>query len=207
MRKFSFRFRALWNPRAFVSNVIIAIQSSRAWIIYTRQWFSLLSHRVCYFEFFMSFFAPCSRTISILIIFHVFNASSRLSSDLVDDAELFSLMSKLRFKVRNGSLLKVVAPRCETPTLIFRAVAFQHFILVLYNLAISSSPNSTMLSVLLARCFNLFSLPFLFFYGYFQHSDWFHGAPDFKKFTLFIWYIISMVRASGSCYHHGPLKI
>lgn len=60
-------------------------------------------------------------------------ASPGTSSDLTDDVELSSSVSKLRFKVRNGSLLKVVAPRCEIPALIFRAVAFQHFILVLQS--------------------------------------------------------------------------
>lgn len=91
--------------------------------------------------------------------FRELNASSGSPSDLADDAESSSV-PKLRLKVRNGSLLKVVAgaSRCEAPTLIFCAVAFQHFILVL-----QSRPY---LSSLFSRAVLSFSLAVLIFLGF-----------------------------------------
>lgn len=65
-------------------------------------------------------------------------------------------------------------------------------------LSVSSFPNSAMLSVLLARHFNLFSLSLLFFHGHFQRSDWFRRAKNlhglfgtlYRRFALVVRVII-----------------
>lgn len=150
-------------------------------------------------NFSWAFFAPRSSTVPI--IFHVLNASPKPLSDLADDAELSSSVSKLWFKVRNGSLLKVVAPRCKTPTLIFRAVAFQHFIPVL-----QSPPSPT------ASCCQSFSLVVLIFlaFRFFSSTDISNTATDFAGQKIYMVYLVHYIDGSlsrGSCHHHGPLKI
>lgn len=121
--------------------------------------------------------------------FYYFLRSRELNaspSDLADDAELSSV-PKLQLKVRNGSLLKVVTPRCEAPTLIFCAVAFQHFILVLQSRSYLLSLQSRR-PVLFACRFNLFRFPLLLFRGHFRHCDFAE-----QKIYMGYWDIMSAV--------------
>lgn len=89
---------------------------------------------------------------------------------VVDDVKLSLSVSKLQLKVRNGSLLKIVVLLCETLTLIFRTVAFQHFILVQSRYLFSF--QLFIVSVLLALIVLIF-FDFLssFPRGYFRQSE------------------------------------
>lgn len=89
---------------------------------------------------------------------------------VVDDVKLSLSVSKLQLKVRNGSLLKIVVLLCETLTLIFRTVAFQHFILVQSRYLFSF--QLFIVSVLLALIVLIF-FDFLFSFprGHFRQSE------------------------------------
>lgn len=150
--------------------------------------FFLLFYRVCCLEFFTSFFASRS-TISIIFLLSRGLIRRLRPSDLADDVKLSLSVSKLRLKVRNGSLLKVVAPRCGILALIFRAVAFQHFILVQSRYLLSFQLLHV---VCLSRAcsFNFFRFSLFLF-----HADISDIASDFagQKIELLEHYINSQL--------------
>lgn len=115
------------SQEALVPNEIIAIQSSQ--IMYT-----MTKDSPCYYLIDSMLPRIFHDFLLSRYNFHYFLCSRRLNAVWSRRwRKLSSSVSKLQLKVSNGSLLKVVAPLCETPTLIFRTVAFQHFILVLQS--------------------------------------------------------------------------
>lgn len=133
-------------------------------------------------------------------IFHILNASPRPSSDLADDTELSSSVSKLRFKVRNGSLIKGCCaslrdsdshiPRCRVSALYSRP-------------PISPSPPSPTTS-----CCQSFSLVVLIFLAF-----RFFSSTTFPTFTTTDFAGKHLHGLFGTIYQrfvlevHGPLKI
>lgn len=159
-------------------------------MLYARNKFSLLFHRVCCSEFFTSSFCTTLFYSLVSITFHVLNASSGPSSNLADDAELSSSVSKLRFKVRNGSLIKGCCaslrdsdshiPRCRVSALYSRP-------------PISPSPPSPT-----APCCQSFSLVVLIFLAirFFSSTDISNTATDCAEQKIYMVYLVHYINNS-----------